>query len=34
RDLFMTGEEAKVYGIIDHVIINREDLDKIEKTEK
>jgi len=34
RDLFMTGEEAKVYGIIDHVIINREDLEKIEKTEK
>lgn len=34
RDLFMTGEEAKVYGLIDHVIINREDLEKIEKTEK
>ena len=30
----MTGEEAKEYGIIDHVIINREDLEKIEKTEK
>ncbi len=34
RDLFMTGGEAKVYGLIDHVIINREDLEKIEKTEK
>jgi ATP-dependent Clp protease protease subunit len=33
RDLFMTGEEAKVYGIIDHVIENRDDLNKIEKTE-
>jgi ATP-dependent Clp protease protease subunit len=34
RDFFMTGEEAKEYGIIDHVIINREDLNKIEKSEK
>jgi ATP-dependent Clp protease protease subunit len=34
RDFFMTGVEAKEYGIIDHVIINREDLNKIEKTEK
>jgi len=34
RDFFMTGQEAKDYGIIDHVIINREDLNKIEKTEK
>lgn len=34
RDFFMTGEEAKEYGLIDHVIINREDLNKIEKTEK
>jgi len=34
RDFFMTGQEAKEYGIIDHVIINREDLNKIEKTEK
>lgn len=33
RDFFMTGEEAKEYGIVDHVIINRDDLDKIEKTE-
>ena len=29
RDFFMTGEEAKEYGIIDHVITNRDDLDKI-----
>ncbi len=34
RDFFMTGEEAKKYGLIDHVIIKREDLKKIEKTEK
>jgi ATP-dependent Clp protease protease subunit len=34
RDFFMTGMEAKEYGIIDHVIQNRDDLNKIEKTEK
>ncbi|MEJ2170365.1 MAG: ATP-dependent Clp endopeptidase proteolytic subunit ClpP [Desulfobacterales bacterium] len=33
RDFFMTGEEAKVYGIIDHVITNRDDLDKIYSAE-
>ena len=33
RDFFMSGEEAKNYGIIDHVIVNRDDLDKLEKTE-
>jgi ATP-dependent Clp protease protease subunit len=33
RDFFMTGEEAKAYGIIDHVINNRDDLDKIIETE-
>lgn len=33
RDFFMSGEEAKDYGIIDHVIINRDDLDNLEKTE-
>ncbi|MDH4205274.1 MAG: ATP-dependent Clp protease proteolytic subunit [Desulfobacteraceae bacterium] len=33
RDFFMTGIEAKQYGIIDHVIKNRDDLNKIEKTE-
>jgi len=35
RDFFMSGVEAKEYGIIDHVIENRDDLNKIvEKTEK
>jgi len=34
RDFFMSGAEAKEYGIIDHVIENRDDLDKIEMTEK
>ncbi len=33
RDFFMSGEEAKEYGIIDYVIENRDDLNKIEKTE-
>lgn len=33
RDYFMTGEDAKKYGIVDHVIFNRDDLDKIEKVE-
>lgn len=33
RDFFMSGEEAKAYGIIDHVIVNRDDLDQIEKKE-
>ena len=33
RDFFMTGEEAKVYGIIDHVITDRDDLDKLEAAE-
>ena len=33
RDFFMTGEEAKAYGIIDHVIVNRDDFDKLEKAE-
>jgi ATP-dependent Clp protease protease subunit len=33
RDFFMSGEEAKTYGIIDHVITNRDDLDKIEVVE-
>jgi ATP-dependent Clp protease protease subunit len=31
RDFFMTGKEAKNYGIIDHVIENRDDLDKLEE---
>jgi ATP-dependent Clp protease protease subunit len=33
RDFFMTGKEAKEYGIVDHVIMNRDDLDKIDKAE-
>ncbi len=33
RDFFMSGVEAKEYGIIDHVIKNRDDLNKLEKTE-
>jgi ATP-dependent Clp protease, protease subunit len=33
RDKFMSGMEAKEYGIVDHVIRNRDDLDLIEKTE-
>jgi len=31
RDFFMTGEEAKDYGLIDHVIVNRDDLDELVK---
>jgi len=33
RDFFMTAEEAKEYGLIDHVILNRDDLDKITEGE-
>ncbi len=33
RDFFMSGKEAKDYGIIDHVITDRDDLDKIEVAE-
>lgn len=33
RDFFMSGLEAKDYGIVDHVILNRDDLDNLEKTE-
>ena len=33
RDFFMNGHEAKEYGIVDHVIVNRDDLDKINKVE-
>ena len=33
RDFFMTSHEARNYGLIDHVITNREDLDKLEKVE-
>jgi ATP-dependent Clp protease, protease subunit len=34
RDYFMSALEAKTYGIIDHVIANRDDLDRLEKSEK
>jgi ATP-dependent Clp protease protease subunit len=30
RDFFMSGEAAKKYGIIDHVITNRDDLDRLD----
>jgi len=33
RDFFMTAADAKAYGIIDHVIVNRDDFDKLEKAE-
>jgi ATP-dependent Clp protease protease subunit len=33
RDYFMSGEEAKGYGIIDHVITNRDDLNNIIESE-
>ena len=33
RDYFMSGTEAKDYGIIDHVITNRDDLERIDKME-
>jgi len=34
RDFYMSSEEAKEYGIIDHVIRDRSDLDKLEKQEE
>jgi len=34
RDYFMSGIEARDYGIVDHVIRNRQDLDTIDKAEK
>lgn len=33
RDYFMSAHEAKEYGIIDHVIVNRDDLERLDKTE-
>jgi ATP-dependent Clp protease protease subunit len=33
RDFFMAGVEAKEYGLIDHVITNRDDLEKLEPAE-
>lgn len=34
RDNFMSGGEAKAYGIVDHVITDRDDLDKISESEE
>jgi ATP-dependent Clp protease protease subunit len=34
RDFFMSGEEAKEYGIIDTVMVNRDDLDHLTETKK
>ena len=34
RDYFMSAHEAREYGIIDHVIASRDDLDHLDKTEK
>jgi ATP-dependent Clp protease protease subunit len=34
RDNFMSGVEAKTYGIVDHVITNRDDLDHLTDTEE
>lgn len=34
RDYFMSGEEAKKYGIVDHVVTNRGELEALEKTEE
>jgi ATP-dependent Clp protease protease subunit len=33
RDFFMSGQESKEYGIVDHVITNRDDLDHLGETE-
>jgi ATP-dependent Clp protease protease subunit len=33
RDFFMSADEASEYGLIDHVINNRDDLDKIIESE-
>jgi len=33
RDKFMSGEEAKAYGLIDHVVANRDDISAITETE-
>jgi ATP-dependent Clp protease protease subunit len=34
RDYFMSALEARNYGIIDHVIANRQDLDRLDKPEE
>jgi len=33
RDFFMSGVESKKYGIVDHVITNREDLNQLDAAE-
>jgi len=33
RDFFMSGQEAKEYGLIDTVMVNRDDLDEISEAE-
>jgi len=33
RDFFMSGQEAKEYGLIDTVMVNRDDLDKLKEAE-
>ena len=34
RDFFMSGMDAKEYGLVDHVISNRDDLDTIAESEE
>jgi len=34
RDYFMSAQEAQTSGIIDHVIANRQDLDRLDKPEE
>ena len=34
RDFFMSGLESNEYGLIDHVITNRDDLDHLEESEE
>jgi len=33
RDFFMSGQEAREYGLVDHVIVNRDDLERLDKLE-
>lgn len=34
RDFFMSGNDAKEYGLVDHVILNRDDLDNLDLLEE
>ena len=34
RDFFMSGLESKEYGLVDHVITDRDDLDQLEASEE